>query len=1471
MMLNDLPVPQPLRTTFDAIVQPAPPFHRAAVLRMVDDYETAFHGEEGELAALDAFLNQHEQRCMLLRAPTGRGKTSLLIHWLGRVAAAGQWHTVFVPITMRYHIATPGITLRALAQSLAAFHNDHDNRHIYNQSLDQIRPLIASYLYSDAPPGCRLLLVVDGLDETAGWSIGRDIFPSNLGKNLHILVSVRALPDALPHMWLEQLGWQREHTRIMTLAPLSNAAAGDLLRDLCAPLASPEQASAGIDLPAEIRRISEDDPHTMRLLARALHDGTLAPDQLPTMPPGLHVYIYHWLQELEQRSEQARGISALLGLCATAMSALSSEDVLELAPEVFPDAATLQQTARMLDGLLVGDGSDENGYVFDHLRLREIFREHIFSQREQRQLHQRFVAYGQEWYDGSRPTLTNYIRRYWIEHLAEAGEWERIGHVLTSIASHDEGMVQRWVNARFSVEGNYVNYLSDLDIFWRWSEQHTNSVAASRCALIASTLRTMSGNLLPELLERLVAVGTPGGRWSMALALRQVRQMSAPGQKVKALSMLVGCCAHAFPRDLVLDVFHSFTDERWQAEALAVLVPLLPAEALSGLTAQCRAMSDNEARSRGLGALAPHLPPAQQATIYEDMFAAVRALKNDRTRSRALAPLIPSLPVEVLPDAHAIVATMGEGRWKTEALAALAAHPAAARWPSVSAQALALARHFVHHGRFAEALPILSAHLPPAQQAETYTDLLDAIRAISHAGSKSLSLAAIAPYLPPSQQTAIYLESLAAARTIADQKQRVRILPPIVAQLPRARQATIYEEELSAACDCADEQERADSLYVLAHHMPTLPHSSGHPLAESALAAAHAISDERGRARALTALLRHLPPDERPAVCEEVLDAAHHIGDEWQRSEVLAALSPHLPAEQMSRLLVAARTIADEWQRAEALILIAANQPEPQQQRLYGESLAACRAIADRLDYLRLLAALLPHLPPSEHLPLIEEARITAAAIPDQQQRTDALIEVAPHLPPDHNSHDLYTEMLTTLEASSNPRWCIEALLKLAPALPPALHASALAFAGSFENSVQRINVLAALAPHLSSDQQHRAYVEVLETTRLHTDEWQRSEILHRLAPRMPARLRAEALRDACSLEHERYRSHALVGLMPHLSTEQQAQALVVVQRAENETWLAEALTAIVPVLDAALRPEVLVLAHALNDTTSRARVLSSIAPFLPPEQMYAAVAEALEAARAIGYVRWRADVLVALSPHLTVSLQAEAIEIARAISDAEERCRVLAALALHRPTTLMPEALEAATAISDEEKRAEALTALADNLPSSLVREALAAIHALQSEELRAHSLLALAPHAPPEQQPPIYNEALNAARAVASGQQCAATLCLLAPRMPANQQAMIYAEALAAVRSISDEEERTAMLAETTRHLVAWTGASPANALTAQPLLHASLRFFASPGRPLFFNSLAALMPWVATLATPDELAHIARAIIEVVRCWR
>src|SRR5262245_61398496 len=65
-----------------------------------EDRPVPFGGRDAEIRELNEWLNdENAPRNLLIASPAGRGKTSLLVHWLTQVGE--EWPVVFVPISLR--------------------------------------------------------------------------------------------------------------------------------------------------------------------------------------------------------------------------------------------------------------------------------------------------------------------------------------------------------------------------------------------------------------------------------------------------------------------------------------------------------------------------------------------------------------------------------------------------------------------------------------------------------------------------------------------------------------------------------------------------------------------------------------------------------------------------------------------------------------------------------------------------------------------------------------------------------------------------------------------------------------------------------------------------------------------------------------------------------------------------------------------------------------------------------------------------------------------------------------------------------------------------------------------------------------------------------------------------------------------------------------------------------------------------
>jgi hypothetical protein len=1468
---NQTPLPA-LDQIFAEIVRPAPPFYRAAVQRMVAEYTGDTLASPTTRAALDTFLYHNNKPYALLLAPTGYGKTALLIHWLAHIATS-QTHTViFTSISLRYQTANPRIALRGLAQSLAAFFDDEEHLHIYNMSPSQLRPLISSYLRQDAPAGKQLLVVIDGLDETAGWSIGQDILPHTPGAGIKIVATVRYISENTPHHWLAMLGWDVANACTLQFEGPGQHAITLLQERLCAEI---ESLSSTTRTCQELARVSQGDPLTMRILARALQEGSLTPQRLALMEPGLPGYIRTWMQELEHQHSNAPVVATLLGLCATAMGNLSKQDLLYLDPATFHEEAIIEQAASTADCFLAGDGSEEDGYVLDHLRLREIFLEHIFSQRERERFRQCFVAYGHEWYRGNHTVLPVYVRRYWIEHLAEVGAWEQMTQVLTEVVPMAQGYHQPWVTARFAAEANYVGYLSDLDILWRWAEQQHQLTIGFRCALIASTLRSISGNLLPELLERLVTVGTPEGIWSISLGFKQVRQMTSPAQKIRAMTILLSIPDQPVPYDLVMEMVQSFADERWRAEALIALADYLPPAYVVAGYALGNAITDVAGRVRTLTALAPHMPADEQPAIYATTFATIQAITHERTRARALTALLPHLPADMLTQGYAAANAITYEKWRTEALIALSLNPSAPQVGEITNAALAIARQFVSKERFPDALKLISHHLAPEDQRELCSSIVDAARAITHAGARAMALVELAPCVPKENRPSLYREALDAAQTIPSLPRRLHVLPTVIPHLPDEEQTPLATDMIYAACTIEDERERAETLSYIARHMTACPDSAA---CGKAGAVARTISEPRWRALTLASLAANVAPTQRHGLCVESMHAAHSIDDEWQRGEVLIILAPHMTPYLRPRLLDAVRTIRDEWQRAETFVALARHFPLAQQPPIYAEALAACHTIADQWQRSEVICALTAPLGQELQTVAYKEALTAALTFPTPQQQAPALIALLPSLPPTEQQ-TACKKLFALVEQSEQEngdkkgeKWVSKTLAAMAPVVPATWRSNLVAIAERMPPSWQRVQLLLAVAPHMEPAEQHTLYTDVIETSRSLSEKgWEVAEIIQAAAPHFPASMHAAMVTEACAIAHELHRSKTLAALAPHLSSSLLSQVLASLEAIENEKWRSDAWETIIPHLPVSLMDKALAGVRAIADIDNRARILSLLLPKLPSNKQHALAEEILAAIPQIGYVKWRADALVLLAPHLPLSLLPQALEIAQTVRDAEERTRMLAALAPLRPATLLSRVLDEVDTLEDETLRVDTVCGLAPHLPAGMVPQALETVHTIGDEQYRAAALVRLAPYLSPAQQAAAYAEALGSARAASDEQAMVHTLLELAPNAPTAEQPALYAETFGAIQAIVQEDDDKQLLEQFAQQLANYSRASPANVPAALALWQAAMRLLATEQRPVFLERVHKLVPWLVVLVSPSDLAKIADTLRDIARCWR
>ncbi len=105
-----------------------------------------------------------------------------------------------------------------------------------------------------------------------------------------------------------------------------------------------------------------------------------------------------------------------------------------------------------------------------------------------------------------------------------------------------------------------------------------------------------------------------------------------------------------------------------------------------------------------------------------------------------------------------------------------------------------------------------------------------------------------------------------------------------------------------------------------------------------------------------------------------------------------------------------------------------------------------------------------------------------------------------------------------------------------------------------------------------------------------------------------------------------------------------------------------------------------------------------------------------------------------------------------------------------------------------------------------------------------------------------------------------CHAALGALAPHLPPD----LLPNALESARTIANDWTWARALRDLAPHLAA------AAAGDASALWHTTIRTLSAHGRPGLLNDLVTLLPWLEALASPEELAEVAQAVVDVARCW-
>jgi hypothetical protein len=364
-----------------------------------------FGGRQKELGWIDVTVAGTAGGYLLVTGPSGCGKSALLANWVRGHSERGE-AVAYHFVNRQHQLAGHDDTLRTLVQQLRYWRGQPGPAGGTGAELE------AAYLglleVASPPP---LVVVLDGLDEADGWTVGPQLFPRELPAGLHVVLSAREIAG---RDWVKELALPAPP--VLELGPLRAAGILDVLRSAGAP--DWVQAPGAI---AILRKKSGGDAFYLRhLIADLLPDPSGRPARIRTsgdlaqQPSGLDDYLEDWWKEIQGAVKGDQAVKQLLGYLLVARGRLTRDELLGLGPDGVLDWATVDPALELVRRFVVGDA--ERGYALSHWRFQDFLDGKKIPRASQAPYRERLVAWCAAW----RENGSGYALRFHPTHLREA-------------------------------------------------------------------------------------------------------------------------------------------------------------------------------------------------------------------------------------------------------------------------------------------------------------------------------------------------------------------------------------------------------------------------------------------------------------------------------------------------------------------------------------------------------------------------------------------------------------------------------------------------------------------------------------------------------------------------------------------------------------------------------------------------------------------------------------------------------------------------------------------------------------------------------------------------------------------------------------------------------------------------------------------------------------------------------------------
>lgn len=365
-----------------------------------------FGGRKEELARIDTFVAGTPNGYLLVTGPSGCGKSALLANWIRGRTERGE-AVAYHFVNRQHQLAGHDDTLRTLVQQLRYWRGQPGPAGGTGTELE------AAYLglLEESPPR-PLVVVLDGLDEADGWTVGPQLFPRPLPAGIYIVLSAREMEG---HDWVQELQLPAPR-RVIELGPLTEAGILDALDSAGAPewVKAPEAikilgAKSGGDA-FYLRHLIADlfpDPSGKPARIRT-------PEDLAQQPSGLDDYLEDWWKEIQGAVKGDKSVKQLLGYLLVARGPLTRDELLGLGPDGTLDWSTVDPALELVRRFVVGDA--DRGYALSHWRFQDFLDRKKIPRASQAPYRERLVAWCAAW----KENRSSYALRFHPTYLCEA-------------------------------------------------------------------------------------------------------------------------------------------------------------------------------------------------------------------------------------------------------------------------------------------------------------------------------------------------------------------------------------------------------------------------------------------------------------------------------------------------------------------------------------------------------------------------------------------------------------------------------------------------------------------------------------------------------------------------------------------------------------------------------------------------------------------------------------------------------------------------------------------------------------------------------------------------------------------------------------------------------------------------------------------------------------------------------------------